>query len=140
MKVENHVVPTEQQMTDWAGGDNESGPIYMVNLLKFKDKAEYTDGRETDLSGRDAYALYGAEVAKMVLALGGQIRFGAEVSFLQLGEVEELWDQVAIAEYPNRKAMFEMATSKEYQKIAVHRDAGLKGQLNIETRGFANFG
>ena len=51
-----------------------------------------------------------------------------------LGEVGELWDTIAIAEYPNRKAMFDMITDVDYQKSEVHRSAGLKGQLNIETR------
>ncbi|GIS32238.1 MAG: hypothetical protein Ct9H90mP4_01520 [Gammaproteobacteria bacterium] len=34
----------------------------MVNLLKFKEKAEYPDKRETDLTGKEAYAIYGKEV------------------------------------------------------------------------------
>ena len=50
-----------------------------------------------------------------------------------LGEVEELWDQVAIAMYPNRKAMHKMITDPDYIKSAQHRVAGLAGQLNIET-------
>ena len=50
-----------------------------------------------------------------------------------LGQVEELWDEVAIAMYPNRRAMVEMSTSSEWRGISVHREAGLKGQLNIET-------
>jgi uncharacterized protein (DUF1330 family) len=49
-----------------------------------------------------------------------------------LGEVEELWDTVAIAMYPSRKAMMEMMMSPDYQASAVHREAGLAGQLNIE--------
>ena len=35
--------------------------------------------------------------------------------------------------YPNRQAMIEMMQSAEYQAIHHHRDAGLAGQLNIET-------
>jgi len=61
------------------------GPIFMVNLLKFKDKAEYEDGRETDLTD------------------------------------------------PNRATLVEMMKSLRMAEIAVHRKAGLKGQLNIET-------
>jgi uncharacterized protein (DUF1330 family) len=59
--------------------------------------------------------------------------FSGTVSRLMLGEVEELWDDVAIATYPSRAAMLEMASSPEYQEISVHREAGLAGQLNIET-------
>ena len=47
--------------------------------------------------------------------------------------VEDLWDQVAIAMYPSRKAMLEMISDPDYIISAQHRVAGLEGQLNIET-------
>jgi uncharacterized protein (DUF1330 family) len=59
--------------------------------------------------------------------------FNAKVERLMLGEVEELWDSVAIAMYPSRQAMIDMMQSEEYQAIHHHRNAGLAGQLNIET-------
>ncbi len=133
MKVENKVIPSEEQMKGFVEGDIDS-PISMLNLLKFKDKAEYEDGRTTDLTGREAYQIYALAVAKLVENTGGKVLFGAEVSRLMLGEVEELWDTVAIAQYPSRKKMLEMMMSPEYAEISVHRTAGLKGQLNIETK------
>ena len=133
MKVENKVIPSEEQMKGFVEGDIDS-PISMINLLKFKDKAEYEDGRATDLTGREAYQVYALAVAKLVENTGGKVLFGAEVSRLMLGEVEELWDTVAIAQYPSRRKMLEMMMSPEYAEISVHRTAGLKGQLNIETK------
>ena len=109
-------------------------PVFMVNLLKFKEKAEYPDKRKTDLTGREAYAIYGKEVVKHLEKVGGKPIFGSEVTRLMLGEVEELWDQVAIAMYPNRKAMLKMISDPDYIKSAQHRVAGLAGQLNIETK------
>jgi uncharacterized protein (DUF1330 family) len=106
----------------------------MVNLLKFKDKASYADGSEPELSGRDAYLRYGAGVQACVAAVGGKARFSGMVTDLMLGEVEELWDMVAIVEYPSRAAMLQMVQSLEYQAITKHRDAGLAGQLNIRTK------
>jgi uncharacterized protein (DUF1330 family) len=50
-----------------------------------------------------------------------------------LGEVEDLWDKVAIAMYPSRKAMLDMIMDPDYIESAQHRVAGLEGQLNIET-------
>ena len=44
-------------------------PLVMVNLLKFKDKAEYPDGRQSDLSGMEAYGIYGQGVAKLIAQL-----------------------------------------------------------------------
>ena len=133
MKVENKVIPSEEQMKGFVEGDIDS-PISMLNLLKFTDKAEYEDGRTTDLTGREAYQIYALAVAKLVENTGGKVLFGAEVSRLMLGEVEELWDTVAIAQYPSRRKMLEMMMSPEYAEISVHRTAGLKGQLNIETK------
>ena len=51
-----------------------------------------------------------------------------------IGEVEDLWDSVAIAQYPSRKAMLEMLMDPDYQKSEEHRAAGLEGQLNIEIK------
>lgn len=132
MRVENAVGPDKGQIAAF-GEPGPDGPIYMVNLLKFREKAEYEDGRETDLTGREAYALYGQAVSKLLVKHGGGPVFGGSVTHLTIGFVEELWDQVAIATYPSRAAMLAMATSPEYQEIAVHRTAGLAGQLNIET-------
>jgi uncharacterized protein (DUF1330 family) len=106
----------------------------MLNLLKFKEKAEYEDGRETDLTGKEAYSIYGQEVIKHLAKVGGKWVFGGRISRLMIGEVEDLWDSVAIAQYPSRKAMLEMLMDSDYQKIEVHRAAGLEGQLNIEIK------
>ena len=132
MEVHNAVTPTAEQIEGSLAPD-ASGPIYMLNLLKFKEHAEYEDGRETSLSGREAYTLYATEVAKVITQVGGKLTFGADVARLMLGEVEELWDQVAIAMYPSRTAMFEIIQLSEYADMSVHRTAGLQGQLNIET-------
>ena len=132
MKVENKLIPNEDQINGLLE-NSEIGPISMVNLLKYKDKAIYEDGRDTNLTGEEAYGLYAMEVINFVEKYGGEFIFAGKVSWLMLGEVEDLWDAVAIAKYPNRKALIEMTMDPGYQKIHVHRDAGLEGQLNIET-------
>ncbi len=133
MIVENKVTPNEEQMKGFMDGDTDT-PIHMVNLLKFKSKAEYEDGRKTDLTGAQAYAIYGAEVQEHLAKVGGSGIFSGRVSRLMLGEVEELWDVVAIATYPSKKAMLKMITDPDYIESAKHRTAGLAGQLNIETK------
>ena len=133
MKVENKVMPNEKQMEEFLEEGHDE-PIFMVNLLKFKDRAEYPDKRESNLSGKEAYAIYSKEVVGHLEKVGGKPIFGSEVTRLMLGEVEDLWDQVAIAMYPNRKAMLKMISDPGYIKSAQHRVAGLAGQLNIETK------
>ena len=105
----------------------------MVNLLKFKARAQYQDNRQSELTGREAYQIYGQAVSKLIGEYGGELVFHADVTFLALGQVEELWDEIAIAKYPNRAALLAMSTSQEWRDAAVHRTAGLAGQLNIES-------
>ena len=132
MEVKNAVMPNETQLKEFTEQE-EDKPIFMVNLLKFKKLAQYPDKRETNLTGQEAYAIYGKEVVEHLAKVGGKPIFGGNVERLMLGEVEDLWDQVAIAMYPSRKAMLEMISDPDYIESAQHRVAGLEGQLNIET-------
>lgn len=134
MEVHNRVNPSREQMAGFFEPGPE-GPIYMVNLLKFKERADYPDGRPSDLTGEQAYDLYARGVGPLLAKFGGGPMFSAPVTRLMLGEVEDLWDKVAIAKYPSRAAMLEMMRSPEMQEIGVHRAAGLEGQLNIECAG-----
>jgi uncharacterized protein (DUF1330 family) len=130
MKVENAVYPTQERVAALMG--NPSGDaIVMLNLLKFKDKAEYADGRATTLSGREAYMLYGAPMQKVVERHGGKLIFTGMISSLVIGEVEDMWDVCALMEYPSAAAFAKIATSPEVAEIGVHRAAGLAGQLLI---------
>jgi uncharacterized protein (DUF1330 family) len=133
MEVTNEVLPTSAERIDEMMLPGPEGPIFMVNLLKFKDRAQYQDNRQSELTGREAYQIYGQAVSKLIGEYGGELVFHADVTFLALGQVEELWDEIAIAKYPNRAALLAMSTSQEWRDAAVHRTAGLAGQLNIES-------
>ncbi len=132
MRVENAVFPGTEQITSFFGGP-ENGPFVMVNLLKFKETAEYADGSDASLSGADAYARYGKGIQACLAAVDGKQIYAGPVTGLMIGEVEELWDMVALVEYPSLAAMQKMMSSPEYRAIEVHRKAGLAGQLNIRT-------
>ncbi len=133
MQFRNDLYPTEPAQLESMLQPGPAGPIVMVNLLKFKDKAAYDDARACALTGKEAYAIYGAAVARLIRQVGGRILFAGDVTSLMLGMADPLWDEVALAEYPARQNLVQMAMSPEYQEIAVHRAAGLAGQLNIET-------
>lgn len=130
MKVENHVYPTQERIAALMG-DASGAPIVMLNLLKFRDKAIYADGRATTLTGREAYQLYGAAMQKFVETHGGKFLFGGQIASLVIGEVEDMWDLCALVEYPSAAAFARIATSPEVGEIGVHRAAGLEGQLLI---------
>ena len=136
MKVENRVFPNREQMKGFFENMDDNEPIYMLNLLKFKEKAEYKDGRETNLTGREAYTIYAEFMDKHLKEIGGELVLHTDVKRLAVGKVEELWDVVAIAKWPSRKIMGEnmMPSDPEYLEAYQHREAGLAGHLNIETK------
>jgi uncharacterized protein (DUF1330 family) len=130
MKVENAVYPTPEQI-EALRNDPSTEPIVMLNLLKFRDKAQYPDGRKTDLSGMQAYMLYGEAMRKVVEREGGKFVFLGVVKYLTIGEVDKMWDIAALVEYPSPSAFARIATSPEVGEIGMHRAAGLEGQLLI---------
>ena len=131
MKVENAVYPTADGIR--ALGQDSSSKIAMLNLLKFREKAIYKDGRAENITGREAYMRYAAGMTKIVEREGGRILFAGRIEGVVIGEIEGVWDVAAIMEYPSRAAFQRIVTLPEVQEISVHREAGLEGQLLIMT-------
>jgi uncharacterized protein (DUF1330 family) len=132
MKVENAIYPNADGLHALSR-DTSSTKIAMLNLLKFRDRAMYKDGRSDDISGREAYLRYANAMTKIVEREGGRILFSGRIAGLVIGEVEGMWDVAAIMEYPSRAAFQRIVTLPEVQEIGVHREAGLEGQLLIMT-------
>ena len=61
-------------------------PISMVNLLKFKDKAEYEDGRETNLTGEKHMQFMAKRLLKHLKNVGAEWIYSGDVKRLMLGE------------------------------------------------------
>jgi uncharacterized protein (DUF1330 family) len=132
MKFENAVYPTADGIQALAR-NTSSAKIAMLNLLKFREKAVYRDGRHDDVSGREAYQRYAGAMTKIVEREGGRILFAGRIEGVVIGEIEGVWDVAAIMEYPSRAAFQRIVTLPEVQEISVHREAGLEGQLLFMT-------
>jgi len=133
MHIKNGLYPTLQQR-EMLASDDDTRPLQLVNLFKFKEKAIYADGRETSLTGQEAYNLYGQPMLAVLKEYGAEVVFFSEVTGLVIGELDELWDSMVIVKYPSRQALLNMTNSEAFKKLSIHREAGLAGQLNIETR------
>jgi len=138
MSMLNALDPTPEQIKAFLAHKGANQPVFMLNLLKFKEKASYKDGE--DVSGREAYSRYAKAFGKMVRARGDEASdtiFGGNANAVLIGSAnggeasKPDWDAVAIVKYPNAKTMFEVVSSEEYRKIHYHRKAGLEGQLLI---------
>jgi uncharacterized protein (DUF1330 family) len=134
--VVNHVYPTSSRVEALLA-DTSGNPVVMLNLLKFRSKAAYEDGRPSDLTGSQAYDLYATPMQKVIEKHGGRILFGGDIASLVVGEVDDLWDTCILVEYPSAAAFATIVTSPEVTEIGVHRAAGLEGQLLIRVSQFA---
>lgn len=129
------VEPTPAQLEAFAGAD-QSAPVCMVNLLKFRDRAEYPDGRDAGgLSGRDAYGLYGAVAMKKIAEVGGRFLWGTPCEMTFVGDGRDDWDMIAIVYYPSRAAFLRMVAMPDYLEASEHRRAGLARTALIQCPG-----
>ncbi len=130
---------TAEQVAALAAADQEEGPLTFVNLLKFYDVARYDevglpDPAESGQStGKEAYERYGAVAFVKVTERGGRIVILSDVNRLVVGDTAQDWDQVAIAEYPNRAAFRDMIEDPEYKAALDHRSAGLAKTVLLDT-------
>jgi uncharacterized protein (DUF1330 family) len=127
----NVLQPTGDQVR--AFRDRATGePIAMLNLLKFKDQAEYEDDRPCDLTGEQAYKLYATAFREIMEPRGVRILYAGATRGVLIGGGDDLWDEVAIIQYPDAQVMLDMLRDETYQAAQQHRAAGLEGQLLIE--------
>ena len=129
--VKNILQPTGDQVRAFRDRAT-SEPISMLNLLKFRPKAVYEDGRDPDLSGLEAYHRYGKGFRRIMEPKGCRMIFCGDVRGFLIGEGEGAWDAIFVFEYPSTQVMLDMLRDEEYQKVQIHRTAALEGQLLLE--------
>ena len=131
MTTLNAIEPTPEKIKKFLSDKKAGEPVYMLNLLKFKDKATYKNGE--NVSGREAYARYASAFSKLVKdkKIEGGGTWGGNMNSWLIGQGEGEWDAIGIFKYPSAEIMIETVSSDEYRKIHKHRRAGLEGQLLI---------
>ena len=73
--TDRHVDPERPQFEAFKALPRDT-PIHMLHLVRFKDKAAYAlyhPFAELDMSGADAYAMYGKESGPVFRRVGGRI-------------------------------------------------------------------
>lgn len=135
--------PSPAQLDALEARADDPRPITMLNLLRYRDAADYTGHPEaTPCSGKAAYARYADEALACVESYGGRVVFGGAARAMAIGPDTEQWHDVLLVEYPNTRAFLDMMVSERYQAFAYHREAALEdsrlvlitaGELSFET-------
>jgi uncharacterized protein (DUF1330 family) len=128
------VNPSREAIEDFARRTPDDAHIVMVNLLRFRERADYGEGSREDVSGREAYARYSKAVIPLVWEVGGQPLWMGKARASVIAPEDEAWDEVLLVHYPSRRAFLRMVTSDAYQKILHHRTAALADSRLVETR------
>jgi uncharacterized protein (DUF1330 family) len=105
----------------------QAGEVVMLNLLKFRAKAEGEGG-----TGAEAYGRYGDEVRTMIEDRGGTMLWYGRAEHVFIGDVDANdWDAVALVSYPSRESFIEMVSTPAYADAHEHREAGLADTVVI---------
>ncbi|MFT5999645.1 MAG: hypothetical protein ACI81P_002103 [Neolewinella sp.] len=106
-----------------------SGPLVMLNLLLFKEVADYSTSPElapeVPISGAQAYAIYMKHTQSFLQASGGEVLFMGKGNSFLIGPTEEKWDAVLLVKQQSKESFLAFAQNEEYLKGLGHRTAAL---------------
>ncbi|KIN61941.1 hypothetical protein Z946_797 [Sulfitobacter noctilucicola] len=133
----DYVDPDRMQFDAFKALDRDA-PLNMLNLVRFRDLANYPGDHELardGLTGAQAYALYGEKTAAILEKVGGSIVWRGTFEATLIGPSDEVWDAMFIVAYPTAHAFLAMISDPDYQKQVVHRQAAVKTSRLIRTQG-----
>lgn len=108
-------------------------PIVMLNLLKFRDVAEYK-GQPADYSGREAYRRYSEVALKKLAEIGAAVIYVGDVQGTLIGPQDsERWDEVLLVRYPSKQAFMGMMMQPDFFEATRHRTAALADSRLVAT-------
>ncbi|MBC3759665.1 DUF1330 domain-containing protein [Hyunsoonleella sp. SJ7] len=118
------------------------GKIVMLNLLKFRLEADYTNTEElkpkSEISGEEAYNLYMENTLPELKNIGSEIiYYGKSTNFL-IGPDSENWDAVLLMEHESVEKFMAFSQSKVYLNNVGHRMAGLADSRLLPTTEIQN--
>lgn len=105
------------------------GEVYMLNLLLFRDVADYSDfpkpSPTESISGIQAYQRYMKHTLPLLKAIGSEVVFQGSSGTFLIGPQAEQWDWMLLVHHKSREAFMGLASNKEYLAGIGHRNAAL---------------
>ena len=117
-------------VASWLARDEPGGPMWGLNLMKYRERAEYADGRESSISGMEADDVYAPH--EHLRKVGSRLIMIAPVVHQLVGD-GHAWDRIAIAQYRDRLAMVEMSSNSDFQEDENHKEAGMDFTIVMAT-------
>jgi hypothetical protein len=109
---------------------NISGEIVMLNLLRFRDIADYSANPELipsePISGAEAYQKYIDHTMPFLKESGGDLVFLGKGGKYLIGPQEEQWDLVMLVRQKSLSDFMAFASNQDYLAGLGHRTAALE--------------
>jgi hypothetical protein len=106
------------------------GPVTMLNLLRFRDTADYADfphlAPTEPISGSEAYDRYVRHTLPFLTASGGSLEFLGTGGHHFVGPADERWDLVMLIHQASLGDFLAFASNDDYLRGAGHRTAALE--------------
>ena len=116
---------------------HDKGKIVMVNVLKFRQTADYTNMAHLNpgrpISGEEAYQLYMDHTLPELNKAGGRIVYYGNAGSFLIGPEAVKWDAVLLVEHQSVARFIEFAQNENYLKTAGHRTAALEDSRLLPT-------
>jgi uncharacterized protein (DUF1330 family) len=119
------IEPTRDSLQRFVESFPADTPVVMLNLLRFREQAEYADARDPACSGQKAYARYAKLIEPLLAAAGGKLLWAGNAQGSLIAPAGEEWDEVLLVQYPAKEAFLGMIMSPAYKAIVHHRTAAL---------------
>lgn len=107
-----------------------TGPVVMLNLLRFKDVADYSDFPDLappePISGREAYERYMTHSAPHLDAAGSEVLFSGSADRFLIGPQDERWDSVLLVKHASPLEFLAFAENEPYLAGMGHRIGALE--------------
>ena len=100
-------------------------PVVMLNLLRFREQADYGEGAAEPCSGAEAFMRYAAAVAPLLEKHGARQVWQGRQAAMLIGPDDKEWHLIVLMQYPGAGAFMDMVTSDDYRSIVFHRTAAL---------------
>ena len=109
---------------------NIRGPVVMLNLLRFREVADYSAFPElapsSPISGRAAYERYIEHTLPFLRASGGEVLYLGTGGEYLIGPTGEGWDTAMLVRQSSIAAFMAFASDRAYLAGIGHRVAGVR--------------
>lgn len=106
------------------------GSIVMLNLLRFRETADYSAFPElapsAPITGEEAYQRYITHVMPYLEQAGSEVLFAGQGTTYLIGPSDARWDLVLLVRHRDTKTFLSFATSEGYLSGLGHRTAALE--------------